>query len=152
MLPVHRDERSVKVLRLIGYWAEDPDDGWPDPAAFVDPDVVRAAQHAISTYLRKGTVFAAAAGFSACRLCGRANGSTEMTDGEFFTWPEGLAHYVDDHGVRLPDTITQVMVSHEPGPVDPHNFEQELFERQTVVIDDGWWRNEAARKRDERTN
>ena len=31
----------------------------------------------------------------------RGNGSLELTDGTY-VWPEGLAHYVEQHGVKLP--------------------------------------------------
>jgi hypothetical protein len=35
-------------------------------------------------------------------VCGQQNGSRELGDA-FYLWPEGLAHYVTDHDVRLPD-------------------------------------------------
>ncbi len=43
-------------------------------------------------------------GFSGCRLCGEVNGSAEFTDGVYL-WPEGLAHYVREHSVKLPDEV-----------------------------------------------
>lgn len=46
-------------------------------------------------------------GYSPCRLCGDNDGALELSDG-VFVWPEGLRHYVVDHGVRLP----QEFVSH----------------------------------------
>ena len=42
-----------------------------------------------------------------CRFgCSLANGSAELTDGVFI-WPEGLAHYVAEHSVALPDDFRQ---------------------------------------------
>jgi hypothetical protein len=41
-------------------------------------------------------------GLSRCRFCGRDNGSKELSD-RVFSWPEGLPHYLQHHGVRLPD-------------------------------------------------
>jgi hypothetical protein len=41
-------------------------------------------------------------GWSDCRICGKMNGSHEWTDLHYI-WPEGLAHYVKKHDVRLPD-------------------------------------------------
>lgn len=32
------------------------------------------------------------------------NGAVEYTDGTY-VWPEGLAHYIYDHGVRLPEDL-----------------------------------------------
>jgi hypothetical protein len=40
-------------------------------------------------------------GQSSCRFCGADNGALEYSDG-VYQWPEGLAHYVSDHSVRLP--------------------------------------------------
>jgi hypothetical protein len=34
-------------------------------------------------------------------MCGQRLGNLELTDGVFI-WPEGLDHYLLDHGVRLP--------------------------------------------------
>lgn len=46
-------------------------------------------------------------GPSRCRICKRRNGFNEYSDGTWI-WPEGLAHYVKDHSVELP----QEFVSH----------------------------------------
>jgi hypothetical protein len=43
-------------------------------------------------------------GYSRCRICGKDNGAAEYTDGTY-VWPEGLAHYIYDHAVRLPDEL-----------------------------------------------
>ena len=57
-------------------------------------------------YLRNGHYRGAALGFSACRFECRDKygmlGSGELTDGEW-VWPEGLPHYVERHGVMLPE-------------------------------------------------
>jgi hypothetical protein len=66
----------------------------------------------IVAYLRAGKVFATWCGHSSCRLdCGnRLLGSTDLTDGEWL-WPEGLAHYVQEHSVCLPDEFVATMLS-----------------------------------------
>jgi hypothetical protein len=43
-------------------------------------------------------------GWSSCRLCGCANGSTCKGD-DAYNWPEGFAHYLKVHGVRPPDAF-----------------------------------------------
>lgn len=62
----------------------------------------------MATYLRAGAVVQSYLGFSWCRFgCGVANntmGVADLSDGEW-VWPEGLAHYVEAHHVRLPDEI-----------------------------------------------
>jgi hypothetical protein len=44
-------------------------------------------------------------GDSICRFCGKHNGSADFSDGRHI-WPEGLAHYLREHGVRpLPSFV-----------------------------------------------
>lgn len=85
-------------------------------------------------------MFVAAAGTSFCRVCGQANGSAELTDGVRFVWPEGLAHYVEAHNVRLPAEVTAAM-DVAPPPVDVAEFERRLLETQELIIDEHWWRD-----------
>ena len=41
-------------------------------------------------------------GYSTCRICGLSpNGSTCIAD-DTFVWPEGFAHYIEEHSVRPP--------------------------------------------------
>ena len=76
--------------------------------------------------------------YDLCRFCGAANGSAELTDGEHFVWPEGLAHYVSDHDVCLPDAVTALM-GQPPVPVDALAFQHALFQTKRIKIDSDWW-------------
>jgi hypothetical protein len=140
MCGVPHGQVTTKTLRLIGYWAESGQDQWPDPAVFVSPSPDTASRQRVLDYLRSGTVYVVAGGPSFCRLCGTPNGSTELTDGERFVWPEGLAHYVSEHDVRLPGAVTVLMVQ-PPGPVDVETFEDGLFRTGQITIDKDWWRS-----------
>ena len=120
-------------LILIGYWAEPghPDSPYPDPRDLVDHDQPREERAAIVDYLTRGLLARAYMGRSSCRICGDpANGSLELTDGVFL-WPEGLAHYVRDHDVRLPTAFVE------------HVDQQD--DRQSTRRHDGaeWWRHNA---------
>ncbi|MFF7456750.1 hypothetical protein [Kitasatospora sp. NPDC008115] len=64
-------------------------------------------------------------GVSRCRLCSRANGSRDFTDGRYL-WPEGLAHYVLDHNVRLPDEFLE-------------HIDQRLHMLDELETDEAWW-------------
>lgn len=94
---------------LIGYWAEQgkPDSNYPDPHDLVDHDQPRDERFAVVDYLTRGLVARAYMGRSRCRICGDPqNGNLELTDGTFL-WPEGLAHYVRNHDVRLPTAFVE---------------------------------------------
>jgi hypothetical protein len=61
-------------------------------------------------------------GYSTCRICGDyRNGDRELTDGVYL-WPQGLAHYVREHQVRLPsqflDHVRDTTARFEETPVD----------------------------------
>lgn len=88
--------------RLLGYWRDVEHPEYPDPAAFVDDSWDEQEQHELWAYLSSGVMAVAFAGLSTCRICGESNGSLEFTDGAY-QWPEGLAHYVTEHNVRLPE-------------------------------------------------
>jgi hypothetical protein len=112
-------------LRAIGYWRSDSHPELPDPTEFVDSAWDPEERDAVAGYLRSGTVARAFMGYSPCRLCGEPNGSLEFTDGDLL-WPEGLAHYLDEHGVRLPDVIVEVVM-------------RKLDELDDVAVAFEWW-------------
>jgi hypothetical protein len=131
---------TTRTLRLIGYWLGPEAPGWPDVRTFVDPSLDSALRDRTVAYLRGGSVFVAAAGTSLCRICGQINGSAELTDGVRFVWPEGLAHYVEAHNVRLPAEVTAAMTI-APQPVDVTDFERCLLDTNELIIDADWWRD-----------
>lgn len=115
-------------LILIGYWrGEGTAEHWPWPGDFVDPEWDQNERDQIADYLGRGFVVRALMGYSPCRICGRDNGSLELSDG-VYVWPEGLAHYVSDHSVRLPERF----VSHALSMI-------ETFE--AAGRDESWWRS-----------
>ncbi len=133
---------SQRVLRLIRYWRDSSaQDVWPDVLDFIDLGDEPERRAAVASYLRSGTAIVAAAGFSTCRICGIVNGSTELTDAEYFVWPEGLANYVEAHYVRLPDDVIAIAERGLAGPVDPLELERALFEAHDLAVDEQWWRN-----------
>ncbi|MBN8883879.1 MAG: hypothetical protein J0H73_16400 [Salana multivorans] len=88
-------------LILIGYWAGPGAGDWPGPQCFVDHDWDEEEREQVADYLLRGLVSRAYMGYSPCRICGCDNGALELSDGTY-VWPEGLRHYVVEHGVRLP--------------------------------------------------
>lgn len=117
-------------LTLIGYWTGEFAPGWPDPADFVDDTRDTHERDSVADYLGRGFVVRAYMGFSPCRLCGKDNGCLELSDGTY-VWPEGLAHYVVDHDVRLPERF----VAHALAMAEAY---------ETSDRDESWWRGSAA--------
>ena len=113
------------TLRLIGYWNGEQASGWPDVAAFVDAGWDEDERHMVGRYLASGTVARIFMGFSVCRICGASNGSVEYSEGTYI-WPSGLAHYVDQHDVRLPDEFVRHAAAR-------------LRELDAAGFDDQWW-------------
>jgi hypothetical protein len=53
------------------------------------------------------------------------NGFREQSDGVWL-WPEGLAHYVEKHGIRLPDEFVEHAAAREFRPPEPE-LDLELY-------------------------
>lgn len=118
---------------LLGYWCSDSAPHWPDPRWFIDEDQDPEIQAHVVKYLQSGKAFVAACGLSPCRPCGRANGCAEQSDG-YYSWPSGLAHYVEAHSVRLPDRFVEHVLANLPA-LPPPDIDSE--------IDTSWWRSQA---------
>jgi hypothetical protein len=118
----------AEPLILIGYWAGGSgNERWPDVREFVDEDWADEDRIQVGLYLGNGLVARAWMGYSTCRFCGASNGDLDLTDGVYL-WPQGLAHYVREHHVRLPDEFTE-HVRRRVGLVDG------------ITVDEAWWRD-----------
>jgi hypothetical protein len=125
----------VQTLRLIGYWRSDSEPHWPDPRDFVDDTWDADERAMVGAYLSSGAgITRSSFGLSTCRFCGEPNGSAEYCD-DVYIWPEGLAHYIQAHGVRLPRHI----VDHIRGG-SGRSRRQELVDASSVTFDRRSWR------------
>ena len=115
---------------LIGYWRSEYEPDWPDPRDFVDASWSAEERRAVAKYLSNGTVVVECRGLSPCRFCGQHNGHREFTDG-VYQWPEGLAHYLWVHEVRLPVVVVTHIKSRLVGA------ERGGLDR---AVDGEWWR------------
>jgi hypothetical protein len=79
-------------------------------------------------------------GYSFCRfVCGVADtemGGIDLHDGEWL-WPQGLAHYVEHHSVRLPDEFIETMRSRCWRP--PRDLPHPSGTNQMVLKKVGYW-------------
>ena len=92
IMKTYRDGDLIK----IGYWYSEREPYLPMPIATdVKIDML------LVNYLKSAEIVYSNRGGSPCRLCdNRFNGSRGLSDG-VYQWPQGLAHYVEDHGVKL---------------------------------------------------
>jgi hypothetical protein len=86
------------------------EDPYLHPEVLIDPDWEREDRPRLVAYLRSGASIMEYLGYSYCRfLCGapgREMGGSELSDGVWL-WPEGLAHYVEEHLIRLPGELVE---------------------------------------------
>ena len=110
--------KHPQQLKLIGYWNDKGPGGrplfgetgsseyanYPSPLELISPGWFGDEKTDLISYLRSGLVLFQYFGGSTCRfLCeNRQLGGNELTDGVWI-WPEGLAHYVEEHDVILPE-------------------------------------------------
>ena len=125
-------------LRLIGYWTSYLDEDLPNPSNFVVENWSSSERELVINYLKNGTVMPhRMAGLSWCRFnCGIvANGSLELTDGHYL-WPEGLAHYVEFHNLKLPQEFIENCKS------KIHSEQFIIDETVEYTVNTSWWLNQ----------
>ena len=116
-----------ELLTLVGYWdGPETDHSWPSPTDFIDESWDLEERDFIASYLLMGLVVRTYMGYSRCRICGRENGDSELSDGRF-VWPIGLSHYVSQHGVRLPTRFVEHAI-------------RTIERLESLERDEDWWR------------
>src|SRR5262245_20090519 len=104
-------DRRTEGRPRVGFWCPvgrgmTGDPALPDPRQLVDLAWDPAIKAKVVSYLEKGRAERYYRGWSYCRFhCGipdRQMGSHDYSDG-MWVWPQGLAHYVEVHSVRLPN-------------------------------------------------
>lgn len=98
----------------VGCWRSREEPLLPDPGWFVDPAWDARERDLVLAHLRTAPGLWASAGRAFCRFrCGVGAGSHEQSDGRF-RWPDGLAHYVERHNVRLPGPFVDHVLGRAP--------------------------------------
>src|SRR5262245_11011580 len=106
-----------RLLKLVGYWSGVEYLFLPHPRWLVRRGWRVADRTRIVRYLRGAATLFRSPSSSPCRFgCFLPDeegsypemGGRELTDG-MWLWPEGLAHYVVRHSVRLPDEFVATM-------------------------------------------
>lgn len=88
-----------KDLKMIGYWYSHSDPDFPNPKKFVDHKWDKTERQIVIAHLKNGKFYEGWMGWSNCRFCGCNNGYACLTDG-VYVFPEGFAHYVEEHDVK----------------------------------------------------
>ena len=132
--PSQPDNRNWIGKRFVGYWQQrrhpyeqpykDPAieaflNNLPDPHDFVDETWDPAERAMVVEHLKLGTKFVHWLGYSWCRFgCKEYNGPNCCTFDGSWVFPQGLAHYVEAHGVRVPQAFVDHIRSLPPALVD----------------------------------
>ena len=138
-----------RMLKAIGFWIKDlSDESYPAPQELVGA-LPEEQRRSLARYLESGATFEQYFGYAWCRfVCGASEsgtrgprdsfaagmdtrlGTRDLTDGTW-VWPEGLAHYVREHGVVLPEEFMEHAASGGPSTTpDPHEaVETEFWKR-----------------------
>lgn len=105
------------LLRPVGYWTSRHGDGLPDPRELMSVKWERDRRSLIAAYLGSASVLDTLDAKQICVICGADGGRRERTDG-VWRWPETLAHYVAQHGVKLPEEFISHMEREDFRPAD----------------------------------
>ena len=111
-----RSPRDDKLIP-VGYWhsKSEPELPMPDSNDFIEHE------EEIVEYLQSARQINAYRGSSPCRLCDkRHNGSREHSDGVYI-WPQGLAHYVEEHKTTLPAEFVEHILANPVEDAKPRN-------------------------------
>jgi hypothetical protein len=128
------------MLTAVGFWIRDlRDESYPAPQELVGV-LPEEQRRSLTHYLASGATFEQYFGYAWCRfVCGESTqsgalglkdgpatrmdtrlGTRDLTDGTW-VWPEGLAHYVREHGIVLPEEFMEHAASAPPPRTpDPH--------------------------------
>lgn len=107
--------RHIKLIP-VGFWWSEREPQWPRVEMMIGHGWSPAERAIVLDYVRNGQEHASYKGWSNCRLCGRPNGSRDLTDGTY-VWPEGFGHYIEQHGVRPPAGFVAHVLRSYPGAV-----------------------------------
>lgn len=145
------------MIKLIGYWADNPsnpmdsvaphlrpylnkelwkpdssNDRYPHPSNLIDPEFWKknGLKEKIITYLKSGVRCESYYGFSSCRICNKLLGTSERTD-FVWCWPDKLEHYIEEHDVRLPEEFLEHAIS-------GHTFPQ-INQEPCIRPDEKFW-------------
>jgi hypothetical protein len=117
----------MQRLEVLGWWFSPfAPSTLPRPQALVG-GLEAAARSAVVGYLRAGKTLVTFPEASFCRFdCGEAAmGTKDRTDGRY-VWPEGLAHYVERHEVRLPEAFVAHVLA-RGGELAPFKMPKAVF-------------------------
>ena len=133
------------MLKGIGFWISGVnDERLPAPQELVGY-MPAGERDRIATYLEAGMTYESYLGYSWCRFgCGvdwTRMGSRDLTDGSW-VWPEGLPHYIREHGIVLPQDFNKHAQSRTP-PVVP----AQLGDSQPEPFDTDYWEHWASIRR-----
>jgi hypothetical protein len=138
------------MLKAIGYWMTGLDDELqPAPQELVGE---MPAEHRgrLIAYLAAGMIHEQYLGYTWCRVGCQIDpaqlGTKELSDGTW-VWPEGLAHYVREHRILLPEVFVCDALT-KPSPVIPGWADKNgPLSEHKVPADERYWQQWCSSRR-----
>jgi hypothetical protein len=105
---------AFRGYERVGFWRAGEMPSMDETLPWPEPYLWGPTKRDVLVYVRAAPVVQAYFGEHRCRLCGVACGNTEKSDG-VFVWPEGLAHYLVRHDVKLPQHFIDHVLAQRRG-------------------------------------
>lgn len=128
------NRREQTNLKQVGFWTQTHEDpatptlSWP--GNLVDPTWDKAERDRVVAYLKAGKEGTTYRGMSMCRLCpgDKWNGSSDLHD-DVYLWPDGFAHYLEEHDVKPPQEFVNHVLSRPKPASEPFPEMREELKR-----------------------
>lgn len=131
------DEIHMNKLIALGYWKSEKQGDMPKPEDFIDFDWNIDTREAVISYLKEldrpeNTI---ASGYTKCNL----NCMVELVDlgicsDGTFVWPRSLVHYVEYHGVIMPNSFIEHVFNANKEVKSPFG--------EDYCIEYSWWKSQ----------
>jgi hypothetical protein len=135
-------------LNAIGYWHSFENPKAPEPAWFIDHNWSIEEKEKVINHLKNGQIIRSWMGFSWCRFRCKNDGlgAADLTDGTYI-WPEGLSHYLENHGVRLPQEFVEHVLNYTATILDVKENETAFeYDAEWWLAQKGWNHNQSSFK------
>ena len=130
----------MRELLLIGVWKNYKNPQYPSANYFIDFSWDANIKRQVIWYLKRIQPYVVSPGRDECVIDFNCQyTSLGMCMDERYNWPLNLVHYVECHGVRLPDEFVEHVTKNIQSAIKIKNQE---IDYKNVIVRDDWWLNQ----------